>query len=122
MRSVSNLSHGFDLKLTPTPRPTSLVPQYHRSLWFHRRTTPSKSVLLTVKCFSGSELKTDDDGGGGGGKPLLKSVTSGFLGFAATAVALASVWSDSPAVAESLTVAFPASRVHEVKNLIFHSS
>ncbi|KAE8683599.1 Carboxyl-terminal-processing peptidase 3 [Hibiscus syriacus] len=48
---------------------------------------------------------------------LIKSLTKGFVGFAAAATALASVCSDSPAFAESLTVAFPVSRAQEVNTV-----
>ncbi|KAA3465207.1 carboxyl-terminal-processing peptidase 3, chloroplastic isoform X1 [Gossypium australe] len=51
------------------------------------------------------------------GHDLIKSLTKGFVGFAATATALASVCSDSPAFAESLTVAFPVSRAEEVNTV-----
>lgn len=44
-------------------------------------------------------------------------MTNGFVGFAAAATALASVYSDSPAFAESLTVAFPVSRAEEVNTV-----
>lgn len=44
----------------------------------------------------------------------LQSMGKGFFGFAAAAVALLSVCSESPALAESLTVAFPVSRAPEV--------
>ncbi|XP_030518477.2 carboxyl-terminal-processing peptidase 3, chloroplastic [Rhodamnia argentea] len=47
----------------------------------------------------------------------LKSIGRGLIGFAAAAAAFASVCSDSPAVAESLTVAFPASHVREVNTV-----
>lgn len=48
------------------------------------------------------------------GHDLIKSLIKRFVGFAAAATALASVCSDSPAFAESLTVAFPVSRAQEV--------
>ncbi|KAJ0042806.1 hypothetical protein Pint_17947 [Pistacia integerrima] len=48
---------------------------------------------------------------------LVKSIVKGFVGFAATATALASVCCDSPAFAESLTVAFPVSRAPEVNTV-----
>ncbi|XP_040970167.1 carboxyl-terminal-processing peptidase 3, chloroplastic isoform X2 [Gossypium hirsutum] len=51
------------------------------------------------------------------GHDLIKSLTKGFVGFAAAATALASVCSDSPAFAESLTVAFPVSRAQEVNTV-----
>ncbi|KAI3412204.1 PDZ domain-containing protein [Psidium guajava] len=47
----------------------------------------------------------------------LKSIGRGLVGLAAAAAAFASVCSDSPAGAESLTVAFPASRVREVNTV-----
>ncbi|GLT88247.1 hypothetical protein SLE2022_062820 [Rubroshorea leprosula] len=50
-------------------------------------------------------------------RDLLKSITKGFVGFAAAATALASVHSDSPAFAESITVAFPVSRAQEVNTV-----
>ncbi|XVF56088.1 hypothetical protein PTKIN_Ptkin06aG0088800 [Pterospermum kingtungense] len=51
------------------------------------------------------------------GHDLIKSITKGFVGFAAAATALASICADSPAFAESLTVAFPVSRAQEVNTV-----
>ncbi|KAH9678820.1 Carboxyl-terminal-processing peptidase 3 [Citrus sinensis] len=48
-------------------------------------------------------------------KDLIESIAKGFVGFAAAATALASICFDSPAFAESLTVAFPASRAPELQ-------
>lgn len=48
------------------------------------------------------------------GPRLIGSVGKCVMGFAATAAALSSVCCDSPALAESLTVAFPVSRAPEV--------
>lgn len=45
---------------------------------------------------------------------LVGSVGKCVMGFAAAATALSSVCFDSPALAESLTVAFPVSRAPEV--------
>lgn len=45
---------------------------------------------------------------------LIKSIGKGLFGFAAAAAALLSVCYDSPALSESLTVAFPVSRAQEV--------
>lgn len=45
---------------------------------------------------------------------LLDSFGKGFLGLSATAVVALSLTCNSPALAESLTVAFPASRAREV--------
>lgn len=50
-------------------------------------------------------------------KDLIESIAKGFVGFAAAATALASICFDSPAFAESLTVAFPASRAPEVNTV-----
>ncbi|PON31985.1 ClpP/crotonase-like domain containing protein, partial [Trema orientale] len=47
----------------------------------------------------------------------LKSAGKGLVGFAAAAAALFSVCCDSPALAESLTVAFPVSRAPEVNRV-----
>ncbi|KAH9678827.1 Carboxyl-terminal-processing peptidase 3 [Citrus sinensis] len=52
-------------------------------------------------------------------KDLIESIAKGFVGFAAAATALASICFDSPAFAESLTVAFPASRAPETMVEIF---
>lgn len=51
-------------------------------------------------------------------KDFIESIAKGFVGFAAAATALASICFDSPAFAESLTVAFPASRAPEFKELL----
>lgn len=48
---------------------------------------------------------------------LIESIAKGFVGFAAAATALASICFDSPAFAESLTVAFPVSRAPEVNTV-----
>lgn len=45
---------------------------------------------------------------------FIESIAKRFVGFAAAAAALASVYCDAPAFAESLTVAFPVSRAPEV--------
>ena len=47
-----------------------------------------------------------------------RSVGRGLVGVAAAAAAMFAVYCDSPAVAESLTVAFPVSRAREVMCLI----
>lgn len=47
-------------------------------------------------------------------RELMTSLGKGLFGFAAAAAAFASVSCDSPALAESLTVAFPVSRAREV--------
>ncbi|KAI6696733.1 hypothetical protein NL676_016852 [Syzygium grande] len=52
-----------------------------------------------------------------GDRRLLGLIGRGLFGFAAAAAAFASVCGDSPAVAESLTVAFPASHVREVNTV-----
>lgn len=51
------------------------------------------------------------------GKEWLRSVGKGIFGFAATSAALFSVFCDSPALSESLTVAFPVSRAPEVNKV-----
>ncbi|KAK4581592.1 hypothetical protein RGQ29_024980 [Quercus rubra] len=48
---------------------------------------------------------------------LIKSIGKGLFGFAAAAAALLSVCYDSPALSESLTVAFPVSRAQEVNTV-----
>lgn len=52
-------------------------------------------------------------------RECLASIGKGFLGFAAAAAALISVCCDSPAFAESLTVAFPVSRAREVIGYVY---
>ncbi|KAI3935222.1 hypothetical protein MKW98_018411 [Papaver atlanticum] len=60
------------------------------------------------------KLKKDD----GNKKKLIKSIGKNLLGFAATAVAVISVCSvNTPALSESLTVAFPVSRAREVSTV-----
>ncbi|KAK9289565.1 hypothetical protein L1049_007721 [Liquidambar formosana] len=48
---------------------------------------------------------------------LITSIGRGFIGLAAAAAAVISVTCDSPALAESLTVAFPVSRAREVNTV-----
>ncbi|KAE8098833.1 hypothetical protein FH972_016868 [Carpinus fangiana] len=50
-------------------------------------------------------------------RELMTSLGKGLFGFAAAAAAFASVCCDSPALAESLTVAFPVSRAREVNTV-----
>ncbi|XP_022151662.1 carboxyl-terminal-processing peptidase 3, chloroplastic [Momordica charantia] len=58
-----------------------------------------------------------ESGGESARRRLIGSVGKCFVGFAAAATALSSVWFDSPALAESLTVAFPVSRAPEVNTV-----
>ncbi|XP_022747366.1 carboxyl-terminal-processing peptidase 3, chloroplastic-like isoform X2 [Durio zibethinus] len=51
------------------------------------------------------------------GHDLIRSIAKGFIGFSAATMALASICADSPAFAESLTVAFPVSRSQEVNTV-----
>ncbi|XP_057982431.1 carboxyl-terminal-processing peptidase 3, chloroplastic [Malania oleifera] len=48
---------------------------------------------------------------------LIDRVARSFVSFAAAAAAIISLCSDSPAFAESLTIAFPVSRAHEVNTV-----
>lgn len=52
------------------------------------------------------------------GQELMRSVGKGLLALAAAAAANYSIFCDSPAMAESLTVAFPVSRTTEVIDFV----
>lgn len=122
--------HRFELsppQLSPVP------PRFTRpaSLFSYSRRTVSSNLKFSknsrVSCSSSSssrcrlQVKADSDGANetSDSKCLVKSIGRGLIGFAAAAAAFTSVCSDSPALAESLTVAFPASRIHEVTDSVF---
>lgn len=67
--------------------------------------------MVSAACESGSDSAP---------RRLIGSVGKCVVGFAAAATALSSVCFDSPALAESLTVAFPVSRAPEVILLIVY--
>ncbi|KAK1575078.1 hypothetical protein Q3G72_002363 [Acer saccharum] len=96
-----------------SPTPTSLQLFPHR-LWCSRRFFTTKKLL---PCAS-YHIKTDSNPPSNA-QHLIQSISKGFLGFAtaAAATALVSICCDSPAFAESLTVAFPVSRAPEVNTV-----
>ncbi|ESR34698.1 hypothetical protein CICLE_v10004757mg [Citrus x clementina] len=100
---------------SPNPIPVKLYP--HR-FWCSNRCKSKKWSMPMHSCASdnvklaeSSKLQLNNR------KDLIESIAKGFVGFAAAATALASICFDSPAFAESLTVAFPASRAPEVNTV-----
>ncbi|XP_052290446.1 carboxyl-terminal-processing peptidase 3, chloroplastic isoform X2 [Citrus sinensis] len=96
---------------SPNPIPVKLYP--HR-FWCSNRCKSKKWSMPMHSCASdnvklaeSSKLQLNNR------KDFIESIAKGFVGFAAAATALASICFDSPAFAESLTVAFPASRAPE---------
>nr|XP_017243799.1 PREDICTED: carboxyl-terminal-processing peptidase 3, chloroplastic isoform X1 [Daucus carota subsp. sativus] len=119
---MEKLCNSFDLNsphISPIPtkfptRPTSSLTYTHISC--SNRGKHHKCIVLkkitTAKNYSGSQLdKTGDSVGLNHG--FIKGIGRGLVGFAA---ALA-VCVDSPALAQSLTVAFPVSPAHEVNTV-----
>ncbi|XVE61190.1 hypothetical protein DITRI_Ditri06bG0019600 [Diplodiscus trichospermus] len=103
-------------RLTPIPLCS------HRFSCLHRGISKKLSVSLPCASYNRSHnhhqaVKSEDSTNQSSGHDLIKSITKGFVGFAAGATALASVCGDSPAFAESLTVAFPVSRAQEVNTV-----
>ncbi|KAI9160649.1 hypothetical protein LWI28_010320 [Acer negundo] len=96
-----------------SPTPTSLQLLPHR-LWCSSRFFTTKKL---IPCAS-YHIKTDSNPPSNA-QHLIQSISKGFLGFAtaAAATALVSICCDSPAFAESLTVAFPVSRAPEVNTV-----
>ncbi|KAJ8753362.1 hypothetical protein K2173_019761 [Erythroxylum novogranatense] len=113
------LSPAFDVSpIFPAKpfKPSSLPPfplpfsgSRLRTATYARR---KSSLSVTVSSVAKTESQEQPDH-----YRFIKSLGKGIVGFAATAAALASVCCDSPAFAESLTVAFPVSRVREVNTV-----
>ncbi|KAI7744797.1 hypothetical protein M8C21_006994 [Ambrosia artemisiifolia] len=87
--------------------PTSLMCYKHRVSCFNVSSYRNKCKVLPVaqslhKTKVNSQVETN--------KKMVESIAKGLIGFAAAV----SLCLDSPAMAESLTIAFPASRTHEV--------
>ena len=111
--AMAPLSPNIISPQSPKPFTPQLFPQ---RFWCSSRCL-TKRWTVSMPCAS-YHVKTES-------KPefssqhLVKSIAKGFVGFAAAATALLSICCDSPAFAESLTVAFPVSRAPEVIVLIF---
>ncbi|KAL9409273.1 hypothetical protein AB3S75_047623 [Citrus x aurantiifolia] len=100
-----------------SPNPISVKLYPHR-FWCSNRCKSKKWSMPmhycasdNVKLAESSKLQLNNR------KDLIESIAKGFVGFAAATTALASICFDSPAFAESLTVAFPASRAPEVNTV-----
>ncbi|XWS43177.1 hypothetical protein CRYUN_Cryun16bG0080500 [Craigia yunnanensis] len=111
------LCPNFDL--LKSSRPTSIPLFSHRFSWLNRGIRKKSTVSLPYASYNHNHnhhqaLKIEASSQQSSGHDLIKSITKGFVSFAAAATALASVCCDSPAFAESLTVAFPVSRAQEV--------
>ncbi|KAK6244128.1 hypothetical protein QUC31_010537 [Theobroma cacao] len=114
------LCSNFDL--LKSSRPTSIPLLSHRFSCFNRGIVKKSSVSLPCASYSHDPnqlqaVKTEAPLPQSNGHDLIKSITKGFVGFVAAGTALASVCSDSPAFAESLTVTFPVSRTQEVNTV-----
>ncbi|XWS59178.1 hypothetical protein CRYUN_Cryun08bG0099700 [Craigia yunnanensis] len=108
--------------LLKSSRPT-LIPLFsHRFSCLNRVISKKSSVSLPCASYNQNHnhhqaVKREASTQQSSGHDLIKSITKGFVGFAAAATALASVCGDSPAFAESLTVAFPVSHAQEVNTV-----
>ncbi|KAK4775961.1 hypothetical protein SAY87_023922 [Trapa incisa] len=103
----------FDLS---PPQLSSVPPRLTKAVSlfcdFRRSATSSlKFIRLSVKAGTRGASEVNH------GKCLVKSIGKGLVGFAAAAAAFTSIGFDSPALAESLTVAFPVSRIREVNTV-----
>ncbi|XP_044469041.1 carboxyl-terminal-processing peptidase 3, chloroplastic-like isoform X2 [Mangifera indica] len=94
------------------PKPFS-VELFPVRFWYSNRFSDKKWSVSNSMPRASCHLKTESKLT----QHLVKSIVKGFVGFAATATALASICCDSPALAESLTVAFPVSRAPEVNKV-----
>ncbi|XP_021831464.1 carboxyl-terminal-processing peptidase 3, chloroplastic [Prunus avium] len=117
------LCPNLDLKPAPfspiSPRfskPNSLSVHSHRFSCSDRRVTKKWRVPIVARWFkAASYVKADE--AQVCGQELMRSVGKGLLALAAAAAANYSIFCDSPAMAESLTVAFPVSRTTEVNSV-----
>ncbi|KAL6145272.1 hypothetical protein ACLB2K_055960 [Fragaria x ananassa] len=105
---------NMDLKPTPCspisprfPKSTSLVMPSHRFPCSDR----SVSLKWRVSCAAKAKAHENTS------QELIGSIGKGFLAFSVAAAASFSLCFDSPAMAESLTVAFPVSRTTEVNSV-----
>jgi carboxyl-terminal processing protease len=88
----------------------SLPCHSHRLLCLNRWRSKNRGGLMAPCAWHKPESETQRLSS----RELMTSLGKGLFGFAAAAAAFASVCCDSPALAESLTVAFPVSRAREV--------
>ncbi|CAB4317130.1 unnamed protein product [Prunus armeniaca] len=117
------LCPNLDLKPAPfSPissrfsKPNSLSVHSHRFSCSDRRVTKKWRVPIVPSWFkAASNAKADE--AQVCGQELMRSVGKGLLALAAAAAANYSIFCDSPAMAESLTVAFPVSRTTEVNSV-----
>ncbi|CAL9025831.1 unnamed protein product [Prunus brigantina] len=117
------LCPNMDLKPAPfspiSPRfskPNSLSVHSHRFSCSDRRVTKKWRVPIVPSWFkAASNVRADE--AQVCGQELMRSVGKGLLALAAAAAANYSIFCDSPAMAESLTVAFPVSRTTEVNSV-----
>lgn len=127
-KKMEALRPKFDLNPThispiskKLPKPTSVSPKYHlprkcrvsipQNSLFRIKSDAEfdKSKELLTRCSNPSSIN---------GKEVVESIARGIVSFtAAAAVAAISFCWDSPAIAESLTVAFPVSRAREVNTV-----
>lgn len=110
------LTPNFDLKPTTF---RSVIPakfgKFSSSVFHSRRSSSqNRHVILNQKGKVSSSVVETYRRLQCGGQGLMESVAKRALGFGASAAVLLSFFSGSPALAESLTVAFPVSRAPEV--------
>ncbi|XP_065857785.1 carboxyl-terminal-processing peptidase 3, chloroplastic [Euphorbia lathyris] len=108
MESLTPTFNFFPISTKPSCKPTPTFTKPNHNIYTKSTfTLPSPSASYqysTVKPHSSSP-------------DLIRSIGKNIFGFAAAATALVSVCCDSPAFAESLTVAFPVSRAREVNTV-----
>ncbi|XP_058207662.1 carboxyl-terminal-processing peptidase 3, chloroplastic isoform X2 [Rhododendron vialii] len=99
------------------PRPTSVSSKYHTPRKC-RVFVPQNSLFRTKSVAQIDSPRCSNTSVINSGKEVVESVARGVVGFtAAAAVAAVCICWDSPATAESLTVAFPVSRAREVNTV-----
>ncbi|CAK7342490.1 unnamed protein product [Dovyalis caffra] len=117
---MDSLFPNLEVSPIPTkyPKPTSFLLSSPRFSSLKTRTITKKwNVSMPCVCSSPTPVEKTEPKSHSSGQDFIKSIGKGVIGFAAAATALASVCYDSPAFAESVTVAFPVSRASEVNTV-----
>ncbi|KDP37349.1 hypothetical protein JCGZ_06803 [Jatropha curcas] len=117
---MESLCPSFDLSPVSTrPSKPALLPLFssRNRISSLNRPNIARKWSASLPCASYNQTVKTDSKPQSSAPNLIRSIGKGFIGFAAAATALASLCCDSPAFAESLTVAFPVSRAREVNTV-----
>ncbi|XP_052173722.1 carboxyl-terminal-processing peptidase 3, chloroplastic isoform X1 [Diospyros lotus] len=110
-----------NLGLRPThlsPKPTSLPLRFRRFPGsIHHPPRKCREFSLQSSLRTRADAQSSCEELGGENASLIRSIARGCLSFGAAALAAMSICCESPALAESLTVAFPVSRAREVNTV-----